>query len=471
MAHHHFYSIKMVHDEFFFTQRTLFLLHYHMGKNNTIQKKKIRNKSEQNTTELRDKYGRVVQKKALLIDISSPQKTIKEEMKNKKYELESLVKTYGNIEIHTTWIKKSETDKKFFLRQGILNELIIHCRENNINVLILGNILKPRQIWELTERLREENIEVWDKVDLILHIFSQHAQSSEAKLQIQLAKIRHMGPRIFGMGGNELSRQSNTRGKGETNTEIMKRHLRQEEKNIEKKLQKVRKTKCLHRQKRKKHHKETIALVGYTNAGKSRTMNALTKKGVEVKDALFQTLDTRLGLMFLPKSFREIFVADTIGFIANLPPNLIAAFQSTLSESINADALLHVVDVSDHQFENKIEVVDSILKTLGIDNKKQILVFNKIDKAIENKENISTLDTIDFENLAHNTLEEKINYDAIMQWKNIFNKKYLCKKYATRTPVFISADKKLHLDDIRDTLEKILPPNNTTFTSYACTNE
>ncbi|HIQ56429.1 TPA: GTPase HflX [Candidatus Gracilibacteria bacterium] len=454
-----------------------------MAKNQTAQKnKRVRNQSEQENKELRDDQGRAIKKKALLIDISLPQKTTDDEMQDKKYELESLVKTYGDFEIETTWIKKSETDKKLFLRQGILDDLIIYCRENEVTMLILGNILKPRQIWDLTELLREEDIEVWDRVDLILNIFSQHAQSSEAKLQIQLAKIRHMGPRIFGMGGNELSRQSNTRGKGETNTEIMKRHLRQEEKNIEKKLEKVRKTKCLHRQKRKRSQKETVALVGYTNAGKSRTMNALTKKGVDVKDALFQTLDTRLGLMFLPKSFREIFIADTIGFIANLPPNLIAAFQSTLSESINADVLLHVVDVSDDRFEEKIEVVDDILEKLGISDKKQFLLFNKIDNIAEKTEEEIVENNINFEdflksiNFNNITLtrdssdEDRKNVKKIKKLKNIFNKKYLLKKYESRTPVFISADKKMNLDDIRDTLEIIIPQNHN-FNTYSCTNE
>ncbi len=468
-----------------------------MGKNQVAQKnKRIRNQSEQENSELRDEHGRVIKKKALLIDISLPQKTTQEEMENKKYELESLVQTYGDFEIDTTWIKKAEVDAKLFLRDGILNEAITYCRENDVQIIILGNIVKPRQIWDLTELLREEGVEVWDRVDLILNIFSQHAQSSEAKLQIQLAKIRHMGPRIFGMGGDELSRQSNTRGKGETNTEIMKRHLRQEEKNIEKKLEKVRKTKCLHRQNRKRNRKETVALVGYTNAGKSRTMNALTKKGVTVKDALFQTLDTRLGLMFLPKSFREIFIADTIGFIANLPPKLIAAFQSTLSESVNADVLLHVVDVSDYRFEEKIEVVDDILEKLEISDKKQILIFNKIDAISEKteekldeylrekwgsnksdksdeKENINFedfLNSIDFVNTTlsrESSDEERENVKKIKLLKNVFNKKYLLKKYAERNPVFISADKKLNLGDVQNEIENILPSVNT-FQQYAC---
>ncbi len=469
-----------------------------MANNQTAQKnKRVRNQSEQENKELRDKQGRVIKKKALLIDISLPQKTSIEEMENKKYELESLVKTYGDFEIETTWIKKAESDKKLFLREGVLNEAIQYCRENDVQIIILGNILKPRQIWDLTELLREEDVEVWDRVDLILNIFSQHAQSSEAKLQIQLAKIRHMGPRIFGMGGDELSRQSNTRGKGETNTEIMKRHLRQEEKNIEKKLEKVRKTKSLHRENRKRNQKKTVALVGYTNAGKSRTMNALTKKGVTVKDALFQTLDTRLGLMFLPKSFREIFIADTIGFIANLPPNLIAAFQSTLSESVNADVLLHVVDVSDYRFEEKIEVVDDILEKLEISDKKQILIFNKIDNISEKTEeelseylneylseeingeilenNINFpefLKSIDFKNTTlsrDSSDEERNNVKKIKKLKNLFNKQYLLKKYKDRTPVFISADKKLNLEDLQNEIENILPAKNQ-FEMYSSTH-
>lgn len=375
-------------------------------------------------------------KKALLIDISPAQKTTQEMMDTREYELKSLVTTYGEYEIADTWVKKADPDLKLFLRKGVLDDAIIFCREHHIEQIILGNILKPRQIWELTELLRKDDIQVWDRVDLILNIFSQHAGSSEAKLQIQLAKIRHMGPRIFGMG-DELSRQggggATTRGQGETNTEVMKRHLRKEEQNIIKKLEKVERTKCLHRQNRKRNKKETLALVGYTNAGKSCLMNTLSKKGVTVKDALFQTLDTRIGKVFLPNLFREVFVSDTIGFIADLPPKLISAFQSTLSESIHADILLHVVDVSDEKHDEKIQIVDDILTQLEIDTKNQILIFNKIDLAGKR-----------------------------------FGKTAIQKKYKDRHPIFISAQEKLGIDDLKKRIEIELGKQHPEFDAQCC---
>ncbi len=377
--------------------------------------------------------------KALLIDISPPQITSDEDIKARKYELKSLVSTYGKFKILDVWGKKADPDMKLFLRKGLLDEAIVYCREHKITHLVLGNILKPRQIWELSELFREENVIVWDRVDCILNIFSLHAHSSEAKLQIQLAKIRHMGPRIFGMG-DELSRQggggNTTRGQGETNTEIMKRHLRKEAQHIEKKLEKVRRTKCLHRQNRKRQGKETVALVGYTNAGKSTIMNRVSKKGVEVKDALFQTLDTRIGKMFLPKTFREIFISDTIGFISDLPPQLIAAFQSTLSESIYADLLLHVVDISDERWKDKIDIVDDILNKLEIGDKPQVLVCNKID--------------------------------MLSSAEKIIREKYIMKEYAKRNPVFVSAHENLNMESLQNIIDEKIPKGH--FDSSSCYN-
>lgn len=363
--------------------------------------------------------------KTLLIDIT-PKTDNRDAQIRRTEELQSLITTHGNMEVIEIFSRKMDTDLKLFLRKGVLEEVQDFCKANEIKRVVMGNILKPRQIYELSEIFRKIGVEIWDKVDLILQIFSLHAQSSEAKLQIQLAKIRHMGPRIYGLGGDELSKQGggsrNAKGQGETNTEIMKRHLKKEELSIVEKLKDVAKTKSLHRQHRKRNHKQTVSLVGYTNAGKSSLMNALSKKGVVVKDALFQTLDTRIGQVFLPKSQKEVFISDTIGFIADLPPNLIAAFASTLDESIHADLLLHVVDVSDPRREEKIKVVDDILQKLGIHEKPQIMVFNKIDNA-----------------------------------PSRFGKTQLQQEYKSRNPVFVSAEKKDGIDDLRNSLEKNLP--------------
>jgi GTP-binding protein HflX len=361
-------------------------------------------------------------KKGILLDITDKRES-RATQEARIDELTKLVQTHGKVAIAEVFSKKTETDMKLFLREGLRDEVILKCRETNAQVLVLGNILKPRQIFELSEVLRKEGVEVWDRVDLILKIFSHHAQSAEAKLQIELAKIRHMGPRIFGMG-DELSRQGGgkgAKGQGETNTEVMKRHLHRERMNIEAKLEKIEKTKSLHRQRRSRQNFKTVSLVGYTNAGKSSLMNTLSKKGVAAEDALFKTLDTRIGKMYLPDLCQEICISDTIGFIDDLPPNLISAFHSTLSEAIESDIILHVVDVSDPRRHEKIRVVDQILEELeiGEDKKKQILVFNKTDIAGEK-----------------------------------FGQARLKKKYYSRNPIFLSAKDKTGLNNLQKKIEQ-----------------
>ena len=225
-------------------------------------------------------------------------------------------------------------------------------------------------------------IEVWDRVDLILHIFSRHAHTTEAKLQIELAAMRHMGPRIYGMG-YILSRQGGsigTRGIGETNTELMKRHWRDQIGKVEKRLLKLsddRQRQLIHRE---RMGIKTVSIVGYTNAGKTSLFNLLTGKKQLVENALFATLDSHVGKLFLADVAEEVVVSDTIGFIRNLPASLINAFRSTLMESLQANLLLHVIDAADEDWERKVSTVKKILKDLGVVNKPTLYVLNKSDK-------------------------------------------------------------------------------------------
>lgn len=359
-------------------------------------------------------------KKAILLDITDKRDS-KDAQLARKLELEKLVETHGGAEVVEVFSKKTETDMRLFVRQGLRDEIIVKARETGAEVLVLGNILKPRQIFELSELLRPEGVEVWDRIDLILKIFGHHAESAESNLQIELAKIRHMGPRIFGMG-DELAKQGSgkgSRGQGETNTEIMKRHLKRMQINIIEKLEKIEKTKALHRLRRQRQHFKTLSLVGYTNAGKSAMMNTLTKKGVSVKDELFRTLDTRIGKIYLPNLHQELCISDTIGFINDLPPVVISAFKSTLSEAVHSDVLLHVVDVSDPLRHEKIKIVDDILADLEISGKKQILVFNKTDNT-----------------------------------SGKFGQARLKKKYYSRSPVFVSAHTKAGIDTLLTKIEQ-----------------
>ncbi len=359
--------------------------------------------------------------KAILVDVI-PSEVSKEESLQRLDELESLVKTYGGIAVVKVIQKKSMPDYRTYIGRGKLDEVLNESKTNKANLLIINNLLKPSQIYNLGEICKAQNIEVWDRVDLILKIFDKHAKSVEAKLQIELAAIRHMGPRIYGLG-LELTRQAGgigTRGIGETNIQIMKRHLRRREQKIRERLKHHDLVQANHRSQRRKKDLKTISLVGYTNAGKSTLLNALTKKGVYVADKLFATLETTVGQLYLPKSEKIALLSDTIGFIQDLPPDLIDAFKSTLSEIIDADFLLHVIDISDPLYESKILVVEDILSDLGVSDKQKIYVFNKTD------------------------LSKALNRDEIIDHFHGFS------------PVFVSAEKKEGLSDLINKIESQL---------------
>jgi len=215
-----------------------------------------------------------------------------------------------------------------------------------------------------------------------LNIFAKHAKTRVAKLQIKQAAIRHMGPRIFGMGA-ELMRQAGgvggRAGKGESNTEIMKRHLAAQERQNKKELERLGRASGGRRDHRERIGFKTVSFVGYTNAGKSSLLQALTKKRAYIADELFATLDTKLGKLWLPNVNTSVLLSDTIGFIQDLPPDLIDAFRSTLDETMEAALLLHVIDVSDPYYEQKIDEVEEVLKGLGAGQKPKLYVFNKTD--------------------------------------------------------------------------------------------
>ncbi len=321
------------------------------------------------------------QTKAILIDMTHP-RVPKEEAKDRMEELEELVNTYGGIVIVKKWQKRVAPHARTYIGPGKAEEIGEESKENGATILIVNAQLKPRQIYDLSEMLRPHGVKVWDRIDLILKIFAKHASTTEARLEIELASIRHMGPRIFGMG-MELSRQAGgigTVGIGETNTEIMKRHLKEKERIIKKKLDKYKKGRELVHSGRKRRGLKTVSVVGYTNAGKTTLLNALTGRKEYAADALFATLDTRVGQLYLPEKRESVLLSDTIGFIRDLPPELLNAFSSTLSEAVGADLLLHVADASDKNFCKNKEVVEDILSKLGLRETPRILVLNKKDK-------------------------------------------------------------------------------------------
>lgn len=402
--------------------------------------------------------------KAILIDVIDLE-TSKEKAESRLEELESLVKTYGGVVVVKSIQTRRIPDYETYIGKGKVGEIIEMAEEYDADLLIVNNLLKARQIFQLNERLRDSKVETWDRVDLILKIFSQHAQTTEAKLQIELAGIRHMGPRIFDMG-RELMQQTGAvglrSGQGETNIEMMKRHLRKQELAILKKLEHYEKIHAGHRQRRRRNNFKTAALVGYTNAGKSSLLNALTNKGAYAADELFATLDTRVGKLYVQGSEgmengqyvpgKEILISDTIGFIQDLPPELIKAFKSTLAETVDADLLLHVIDINDPELEHKIQVVEDILQQLGLEDKPKIYVFNKID-------------LISHPNLFEAPKEHKREYTLmkagpdtaeLLGWINTNIKndtarrrmKKLTKEYQEYWPTFVSADQQMNLETL-----------------------
>ena len=337
-----------------------------------------------------------VHTKAILIDLIDPSISPKQSM-DRLVELEELVKTYGGIVIVKRYQKRVSPHPRTFIGSGKVAELGEEGKKLGAALLIINDRLKPRQIYTIMEILKkmESRLEVWDRIDLILKIFAKHARTTEAKLEIELAAVRHMGPRIYGMG-MELSRQGGgigTSGIGETNTEIMRRHLKEKERTLQKRLEQYETVRAGHRKNRARNNLKTVAIVGYTNAGKTTLLNCLTRRKEYAANELFATLDTRVGSLYftgnplyLPlrkgEKFskpQKVLVSDTIGFIQRLSPELLKAFASTLSEAVESDALLQVVDGADAYLDLHLAVVQEILERLGVANKPRILVVNKID--------------------------------------------------------------------------------------------
>ncbi len=299
-------------------------------------------------------------------------------------ELRSLVETSGGATVVRVIQRRMKPDGSTYIGSGKAQEVAVYVKEEKIDTIVINDIVKPGQLFNLQKIVYASNprIQVWDRIDLILDIFKKHAATAEAKLQIELAEMRHMGPRIFGMG-MVLSRQGGGiggRGIGETNTELMKRHWKRQMAQVSEKLEKLRGDRLKRLERRAKYGMPNVSIVGYTNAGKSTLFNLLTRKKKLAEDVLFATLDTTSGTLFFPALNKKVLFTDTIGFIQKLPPALIDAFKSTLIESVHADLLLHVIDGSDPKMHEKIHVVEEILRSILPYPKPMLYVFTKIDQ-------------------------------------------------------------------------------------------
>ncbi len=327
----------------------------------------------------------------LLVQII-PKTSKPDEIETQLQETEQLVNTFGGEVIETMIQRRDHPDPGMYIGKGKVGELIDIVDHNSIDVVVINDLVKSSQLFRIEKTLWEisTQIMVWDRIDLILNIFDQHATTTEAKLQIKLARATHMGPRIYGLGITELSRQGGgvgTRGKGETNIEFERRQIKVDQQKIKKELKKLIKQKHSRLRKRNEMGIGPVALVGYTSAGKTTLFNALTGKEKEMNKGLFTTLDTVVGKLKIPQLDQPILVSDTIGFITNLPPVLIDSFKSTLLESLEAKLLLHVVDAADPLVMEKIIVVENILDQLKA-NQPRIVVLNKIDLINQSATNV-----------------------------------------------------------------------------------
>ncbi len=293
-------------------------------------------------------------------------------------ELKELCRTDGIDVLEVVLQRLSRIHPRSVIGEGKLKELVISALQAGANLIVFDQELTPsqaRSIANLTD------MRVIDRTQLILDIFAQHAMSREGKAQVELAQLRYLLPRLSEQdaGLSRLTGGIGGRGPGETKLEIGRRRTRERIHRLEKELRQINLGRNQRRAKRVRHQVPIISIVGYTNAGKSTLLNGLTESSVLVKDKLFATLDTATRRLRFPQE-REVIITDTVGFIRNLPKDLLGAFRATLDELRDANLLLHVVDLSNNQFEAQIEAVEKILSDLDLLSLPSLLVFNKIDQ-------------------------------------------------------------------------------------------
>ena len=292
-------------------------------------------------------------------------------------ELKALLETAGGTAVGTLLQSRPAPDPHSFLGEGKVEELRQAVEATGANMVIFDNDLSPSQIRTLGDIT---GATVIDRSALILDIFAQRAKTREGRLQVELAQYQYLLPRLSGMG-RSLSRQGGgigTRGPGETRLESDRRHIRTRISRLQQELKEVRRVRGVQRQLREKNSVPVVALIGYTNAGKSTLLNALTGAGIPANNRLFDTLDTTTRRMTVSDTL-DVLLSDTVGFIAKLPHNLVEAFQATLEELQYADLLLHVIDASDPDRAAHMEVVEKLAAQLAPQGVPIIEVYNKAD--------------------------------------------------------------------------------------------
>ena len=295
-------------------------------------------------------------------------------------ELEGLLKTAGGECIARLTQNKEAPDTRTMIGSGKAAELAYICACNDADLVVFDCELSPSQIRNL-ENIVGDGVRVIDRSMLILDIFALHAVTGEGKLQVELAQLKYTAPRLMGRG-TELSRLGGgigTRGPGESQLETDRRHLQRRIRALEAQIDEMEKNRKTMRASRDKSGIVQVAIVGYTNAGKSTLLNALTDAGILAEDKLFATLDPTTRKYELPCG-ESVLLTDTVGFINKLPHHLISAFHSTLEEACMADVLLIIIDASDPRFAEQLEVTEKLLEELGAIGKPTLYVFNKCDR-------------------------------------------------------------------------------------------
>ena len=330
---------------------------------------------EQNTEQKRD-Y-------AVLVGLRSPVLGADSADEESLAELGALVETAGGEPVGTILQSREKPDPHSFIGEGKVEEVKRMVDNSDATMVIFDNDLSPSQIRVLTELC---GVQVLDRSGLILDIFAQRAKTKEGCLQVELAQYQYLLPRLIGMWSH-LERQGGTggspigtKGPGETQLETDRRHIRRKIDKLKEELEEVRRVRGTQRQRRMKNEIPVVAIVGYTNAGKSTLLNAITGAGIPANDRLFDTLDTTTRLLTVSDTL-DVVISDTVGFIRKLPHQLVEAFKATLEELEYADLLLHVIDVSNPEWREQARIVDELIRELGAEQIPCIRVYNKCDVA------------------------------------------------------------------------------------------
>ncbi|HEY6003361.1 MAG TPA: GTPase HflX [Anaeromyxobacter sp.] len=293
-------------------------------------------------------------------------------------ELRELARTAGVEVLEATLQTRRDPDPRYLIGKGKLEDVVLRSMQRMATLIVFDAELSPSQARHIAEAT---SLKILDRTQLILDIFAQRAQSADGKLQVELAQLRYLYPRLVGRD-DSLSRLAGGiggRGPGETKLEIDRRRVRDRITALERRIEALGADRHLRRKQRNARGLPVLSIVGYTNAGKSTLLNALTDSRVLAEDKLFATLDPTSRRLRFPRD-REVIVTDTVGFIRDLPPDLVNAFRATLEELRDADLLLHVVDASDPRHGEQARAVEAILGDLGLGEKRRLLVLNKVDR-------------------------------------------------------------------------------------------